>query len=157
MNADHFEALVIDEHFGELTPEVSALLHAYLAAHPEARAQAADIRATLSLAKQTLEQHPELARVTAAEAGLRAPLVQAAPRQQWKPLAAAAALALLAAAGGFHYGSQRSSPPPVVAQEPAAPAQKSPWTRYRMVIDPQGQGMQVVRVDEPKQAREVYQ
>jgi len=160
MNSEHLEALVIDHHLGELTPEVSGLLEAYLAAQPAAAAEAAGIIATLSLARQTLEVHPELAKIKENDRLISSPHIVTVRPRKWPLLAAAAAIALLAAASGFFAGSQRmetGETATAATENKAATPASSPWARYRMVVDPRGQGMQVVRVDDPKRSGEVYQ
>jgi hypothetical protein len=155
MNTEQLESLVIDEHFGELAPEVSALLRAYIDLHPQARTAAEDILSALSITQRTLQQHPELARVP-----ISAPPVKTMPifaNKKWRPLAAAAALLFLGTLGALFFTAPTPETQSVVAEQSATAVKKSPWTRYRMVIHPTGEGMQVVRVDEPKAAQEVYQ
>jgi len=158
MNPEHLHALVIDRHFDELTPEVTALLDAYLATHPNAQHEADDIIASLALAGRTLELHPELARVTEPDAFMRPPTILGTARSKWAGLAIAASIALVAAMSGFYAGSQKREPTAAVNVPPSEIAKQSgPWARYRMVADPRGLGMQVVRVDKPEQKGEMFQ
>ena len=155
MKTEHLQALVIDRHFGELPAEVTALLDAYLAAHPDAAKEADAVLTSLGVTGQALARHPELVRLTEPETAARGPVL-AVPRQQhWARAAAVALLAGLAAMGGFYAGSSRNAVPGVAvspsSEKPAAMERKaSPWTRYRMTVDPQGNGMQIVRVDKPQ-------
>ena len=148
MNADSLQALIIDEHCGELPPEVADLLAAHLARDPEARAEAERLRQALGLTRQAVQQHPELVRG----------LVMEPPARRWRTrwpeswLARAALLALLGsltAAAGFLAGRMPVTLAKTVptADAPASPRQPGPWARYRMSFDPAGQGVQVVRVD----------
>lgn len=156
MNPQSLHALVIDRHFGELSPEAAELLDHHLAQHPEARAEAERILESLTVTGDVVLQHPELARVSPVRESKTAP--------SWRPALApwmmrAAALVLLvglAATLGFLAGrsgdSRRPQPPMLAAAAPSAltsPAKEGPWARYRMTFDPTGQGMQVVRVDAP--------
>jgi anti-sigma factor RsiW len=150
MKASSLHALVIDRHAGELTPEAAELLDLHLAQNAEARAEAERILASLAVTQDAVLRHPELARV------MPAPMekaVVAAPRRSFfKPwLARAAVMALLAAImgiAGFVAGRSESR---MVSNEdkPSAPVSRkeSPWARYRMSFDPDGEGVQVVRVD----------
>lgn len=160
MNPKHLEALVIDHHFGELTPEVSGLLEAYLSTHPAAAAEAADILAILSLTRQTLEVHPELAKMKESDRLISSPHLLQTRTRKWPLMAATAALALLAATGGYFAGNRSTGTSGAVTAvtevQNAVPTAR-PWTRYRMVIDPRGHGMQVVRVDDSKRSEEAYQ
>ena len=147
-------ALIVDQHAGELTPEVAELLAAYLEDHPEARAEAVRIREALALTGDAMNRHPELAQVGSVE-----PAKERPPRREPRPLpvwlAKAASIALLAAltgAGGYIAG-RRSSPAAfegtVRAEAGSRPPRKdSPWARYRFASD--GGGMQIVRVEAPK-------
>lgn len=150
MKTSSLHALVIDRHFGELTPEAVELLDLHLARHPEARAEAERILASLAVTQDAVLRHPELARV--APAPVEKAVVSAARRAFIMPwLARAAVMALLAAvtgAAGFYIGQSGSRTAAATVETPeAAPRKASPWARYRMSFDPAGEGMQVVRVD----------
>jgi anti-sigma factor RsiW len=147
-------ALIVDQHAGELTPEVAELLTAYLADHPDARAEAARIQQALSLTADAMNRHPELARVDSLEPANSRP-AGAKPRPFPAWLAKAASIALLAslAGAGGYFAGRRSSPPAIegtsTADASSRPSRKdSPWARYRFASD--GGGMQIVRVDAPK-------
>ena len=139
MNSDQLQALLIDDHLGELSPEVSALLAAYLEHHPQAREEAGNIKATLGLVRQTLHAHPKLARVSPKSITL------ARPRARFSQLAAAAAVILFASLGASYWMSQSSqdSQKPSIA---ANPGFKSPWTRYRLAADPKGNGLNITPI-----------
>lgn len=141
MKPESLHALLIDRHFGELSPEAAELLEHHLATHASARAEAERLLATLTTTQAAVLQHPELARVPAT------PPTRRALRPQWHHgLARAAAvlvLAGLAGAGGYLAG--RGDPPAPIAA--ATPRPGSPWAKYRMSFDPAGAGIQVVRVD----------
>lgn len=148
MKPESLHALIIDRHFGELSPEVTELLELHLASHADARAEAERILQSLNVTRDVVLRHPELARVTAVEKRV-APM----PRRAWVMpwLARAAAVLLLAAltgVGGFLAGrSESQTVTGSSAETKAAPRKESPWARYRMTFDPAGDGMQVVRVD----------
>lgn len=141
MKPESLHALLIDRHFGELSPEAAELLEHHLATHAPARAEAERLLATLTATQAAVLQHPELARVPAT------PPTRHALRPHWHHgLARAAAVLLLAglaAAGGYLAG--RGNPPAPLAA--ATPRTASPWAKYRMSFDPAGAGIQVLRVD----------
>lgn len=147
MKPESLHALIIDRHFGELSPEAMELLEHHLAADAHARAEAERISESLEATREAVLRHPELARVPVVPA---APpkIVNRTPMMPW--LARAAAVALLAGAAGFFAG--RSNPPTVATEIEKVPAasKASPWAKYRMTFDPAGEGMQVVRVDVDK-------
>lgn len=156
MPPSSLHALIIDRHFGELSPEAAELLELHLAGNADARAEAQRILRALAVTQKTIMQHPELARVASVEKAQEPPL---SPAKRLVPfltpwLARAAAVLLLAAltgAGGFLAGRSSTASSTTAAVEapvPSTPPRKeSPWARYRMAFDPAGQGMQVVRVD----------
>jgi hypothetical protein len=147
MKPESLHALIIDQHFGELTAEASELLELHLAQNADARAEVERILTSLSVTHDAVLRHPELARV------LHAPVqksVVRVPRRSLVPswLARAAAIALLAGAAGFFVGRSEPRMASGDVESPAqAPRQESPWAKYRMSFDPAGEGMQVVRVD----------
>lgn len=157
MKPESLHALVIDHHAGELSPEVVDLLEAHLAAHPPAREEADRILNALHITRRTVLQHPELARVLPP---VIAQTQAATPRQArpvWTKAAAMLTFSALTAAGGFYAGSARSAqdsrPSAMASTTPIKPRKDSPWARYRMALDPQSSGMQVVRVDVAEEAR----
>jgi hypothetical protein len=141
MKPESLHALLIDRHFGELSPEAAELLEHHLATHASARAEAERLLATLTATQAAVLLDPELVRVPAT-APARRPL-----QPRWNPwLARAAAVLLLAGlAGAGGYLAGRGNPPAPLAA--ATPRTASPWAKYRMSFDPAGAGIQVVRVD----------
>ncbi|MCX6855886.1 MAG: hypothetical protein NTV80_13385 [Verrucomicrobia bacterium] len=147
MKSESLHALIIDQHFGELSPEAAELLELHLASHAEARSAAMRIQQTLGVTRDVVLRHPELACVTSLEKRA-VPVRRSSTMIPW--LARAAAVLLLAAltgVGGFLVGRSESQ---TVTEKKAAPRKESPWARYRMTFDPAGDGMQVVRVDTAK-------
>ncbi len=152
MNPTSLQALIIDRHFGELSPEAAELLALHLTQNAEARAEAERVLQSLATTHRAVLQHPELVVGVPLEKTTSLP-PKVLPRTPW--LARAAALivfAMIAATAGFMAG--RSSPPPAVASQrsPTSPAtnssyRTSPWARYRLAFNPKDNGMQVVRVD----------
>lgn len=149
MKSSSLHALVIDRHFGELSPEAVELLELHLASHPAAQAEAARILESLAITSAAVLQHPELGH--AAPALPKLPVQ--APRKPvvaWRPWLARAAVVALACTLGFMLGradSRPAAPAQVASSAPVAPRKDSPWARYRMSFDPAGEGLQVVRVD----------
>jgi anti-sigma factor RsiW len=153
MNPTFLHALIIDRHFGELSPEATELLELHLAQNAEARAEAERVLQSLAVAREAVLQYPELSRVAPAER-TETPARRRLAGMPWLARAAAIVLlAALAAAGGFVAG--RSGPKiagsetasPEVNPPQTTPPKAGPWARYRMQFDPTGSGMQVVRVD----------
>ena len=148
MKPESLHALVIDQHSGELSPEMVELLEAYLATNPTAREEAARIVEVLRLTSEAVARHPECVRVFAPTE--IKPVREV--RHKWTPplwlkAAAVVAFSTLTAAGGFYLGSARPEDSVIASTTPVAPRKDSPWARYRMALDPLGGGMQVVRVD----------
>ncbi len=151
MKPESLHALIIDRHFGELSPEAAELLEHHLAANAAARAENDRILQSLDVARDAVLRYPELGSVP-----VEPPVV---PRLATKPsrmtwLARAAALAVLAGVGGFLAGRSNVANTAASAEKTPEPRRESPWAKYRMSFDPAGEGMQVVRVDtenlEPK-------
>jgi len=135
------QSLIIDRHFGELSPEDAKSLEARLAAEPGARAEAEMILATLATVRRTVLAHPELAQVTE-QAAERMPV---SVRGNWLALAAAAVfLVALGGSVGFWAGHVSQSTRTVQA---TVTIEKSPWTRYRIASKPGAAGFQVVRLE----------
>lgn len=156
MNRQSLQALIIDHHFGELSPEDAKSLEARLAVDTEAQAEARQIRATLATAHRTVLMHPELVRLS--EPAVERISVPANGNWSWLALAAAIVfLTVLSGSVGFWVGrscsttqatasSQDTSPIP----KAAAPVENSPWTRYRIASNPGGAGLQIVRLENHK-------
>ncbi len=155
MNAQSLHALIIDRHFGELTPEATELLAAHLAQNPAAQAEADRILRALSTTEQAVLEHPELVQMGHGERKQEI-AEPSAKKGSWSPawLARAAAIvALLGVSGatGFFAGrTQPVTPPsPTVAATnvvPRLPRSDSPWASYRLAHDPNGGGLRAVRV-----------
>lgn len=146
MKPESLHALIIDRHFGELSPEAEEMLDHHLSANAAARAEAERILDSLNVTRDAVLRHPELARVPVMpqSKALKSRRSSAMP---W--LARAAAMLLLAAVaggGGFVAGRSESSASNSLENN-VAPRKESPWARYRMSFDPAGDGLQVVRVD----------
>lgn len=149
MKPESLHALIIDRHFGELSPEAAELLEHHLAANAAARAEAERIHESLNITRDAVLRHAELAHVP-----VKAPVVpHVVKRPAFMPwLARAAAVVVLAAltgVGGFVMG-RADSRPQAVTENVSAPRRESPWAKYRMSFDPAGDGMQIVRVDMEK-------
>ena len=155
MNPQSLHALIIDRHFGELSPEATELLELHLAQHPEARREAERVLESLSVTRDAVLQHPELAQVPPVEKIILQP-VRRRNFTLW--MARAAAVILFAGlTGGSGFLAGRSGVPStaeartqVAAATPVTPRKNSPWARYRMAFDPGGNGMQIVHVETSK-------
>ena len=149
MKPESLHALIIDRHFGELSPEAAELLEHHLAVNAAARVEAERILQSLEFTRDAVLKHPELGRVPAEEAP-SLPRVMKAPLKLTS-LARAAVVALLAALTGITGFVAGRSESRAISEKSAAPAQsprkESPWARYRMHFDPAGEGIKVVRVD----------
>jgi hypothetical protein len=159
MNATSLHALVVDQHFGELTPEVAELLGEYLSENATARAEASRIREALTVTEETVRLHPEVAQLEVAESCLSA---RGKRDLSWLARAASiAALATLAGVGGFLAGQTHqpvSNAASNAAQDlPRPPRKDSPWARYRIASDFGSTGLQVVRVDAPNSVKGMLQ
>jgi hypothetical protein len=150
MNSNTLHALVIDRHFGELSPEAVELLNHYLDQHADARVETERLVRTLAVTGQTVMLHPELVvRATTPPPDMvKRPFVM----RPWLQRAAAAALLAASAAGGFMAGRSSSeavsaAKPPAPPSSPAGSATHAPWARYRMAFNSTTSAMQVVRVD----------
>ena len=161
MNAESLHALIIDRHFGELSPEVAELLASHLAQNPSAKAEADRILQALDATEQAMVQHADLAPVGALHDVKKATPAQTQTKRRWltaSTLAKAAVFAaLLAVSGGAGFFAGRSQPPGItsspssgpvnVAIAPSAtPRQNSPWANYKLAQNPDG-GLRVVRID----------
>lgn len=154
MNSMSLHALIVDQHFGELSPEVAELLENHLGQNAEARAEADRIKQTLAVTESVVLRHPELVGAVPVDPVER----QGLPRRRgfgasW--LAKAASIALLAglaSTAGFFLGRNQDPAPATttLATTDAVerpPRKDSPWARYRVAPERSGAGMQVVRVD----------
>lgn len=152
MNPQSLHALIIDRHFGELTPEVTELLELHLAQNAEARTEAERVLESLNVTREAVLQYPELAQVPPV-ARVLTPPAKRFNATLWLARAAAVILfAGLTGGSGFLAGRSGSPSTPEVKTQvatatPVTPRKNSPWARYRMAFDPGGNGMQVVRVE----------
>jgi hypothetical protein len=152
MNSTSLHALIVDQHFGELSPEVAELLEAHLAQNATSRAEADRIKQTLAITEHAVLRHPELARVGTADSVEKQRIsIRRLFGGGW--LAKAASIALLAAlagTAGFLFGKKQETVPSTTALAMAGATQRtprkdSPWARYRFA--PEQGSMQVVRVE----------
>jgi hypothetical protein len=155
MNAQSLHALIIDRHFGELSPEATELLAAHLAQNPAAQAEADRILGALAITEQTVLEHPELVQMGY---GDKKPIATApARRKEWFTPAvlakAAAAVVLLGVSGvaGFFAGRTQPLAPPTptvasVSVVPQTPRSDSPWASYRLAHDPDSGALRAIRV-----------
>ncbi len=114
MNPETLRRLLLDRAVGQLSDDAGALLDAYLARDPAARAELADLIAAVDAARRAVAEEP--VRVTAADVppfprrAVQAAVVRSArPRAagtagRWLALAAGVALAFLA---GHYYADRR--------------------------------------------------
>jgi anti-sigma factor RsiW len=155
MNAQSLHALIIDRHFGELSPEATELLAAHLAQNPEAQAEADRILGALAITEQTVLEHPELVQMGSGDKK-NVPAAQPVKKGWFTPavLAKAAAMVLLLGVSGvtgfFAGRTQPLAPPsPTVASAnvvPQTPRSDSPWASYRLAHDPNSGELRAVRV-----------
>ncbi|TSA35036.1 MAG: hypothetical protein D4R65_05125 [Verrucomicrobiaceae bacterium] len=135
------QSLIIDRHFGELSPEDATILEARLAAEPAAQAEAKKILATLATVRRTVLAHPELAQVTEQAVEIR----PSSAHGNWLALAAAAVF-LVALSGTVGFLAGQASPSAKSVQA-TVPVEKSPWTHYRIASNPGAAGFQIVRLE----------
>ena len=145
MNQETLRALVLDRELGELSPEASLLLDAYLSEHPEWENESRETAELLRLASATTRRFPER--------GHALPT----PVSFWhgtsnRVLAMAAAVVLFAGLSLFTAyqmgrgqsltakSSPTSSPPPQLAASSARDSM--PWARYE--LQPTHRGYTVV-------------
>lgn len=62
MSPESFDVLITDRELGELPPETLELLEAYLALHPKAEAEGADVMETIAVARRAVVMPPEIPR-----------------------------------------------------------------------------------------------
>jgi len=154
MNSTSLHALIVDQHLGELPPEVVELLENHLSENPGARAEADRIRQTLAVTERAVSQHPDLAPVGPIdrEDPHQIPIVRSQPMSWLAKAASIALLAALASTAGFLLGKKQEATPGAatlaIANRTERPPRKdSPWARYRVAPEGAGAGMRVVRVD----------
>ena len=136
MNPKSIEALVIDDHLGELSPEASELLQNYLATHPEDMLLANKVLNTIQIAQQAVNN-------------TSGPVPAAPPRRTipiWVAKVAAVVLVTALGTGAGFIAGRSQSPSPVVASAPQKWRTDSPWARYRITTDPTHGKLSLVRI-----------
>lgn len=151
MNAKHLESLIIDQALDELPEDVSSLLDAYLASHPDSRAEAEDIRDAMGLAHRTLQDHPELVHNRESDdLPANSQVIHIFTQITHSRLAQAALLILTAGILGFAIGYQGPSDPETslttvdTAELTEPPSAQIPWARYRIAENSLGSGLSAV-------------
>lgn len=151
MKLESLQALIIDQHAGELLPEVEELLEAHLATKPALQVEVERIRLALEITSQTVIRHPELVRFAEREPAVEPLRKRPTYIPQFLKVAAVLMFASVTATTGFYLGRNRSvqiaSDSTTEKREVPTPRKDSPWARYKMAIDPKVGGIQVVRVD----------
>lgn len=145
MKPETLDALLVDRELGELPPDVTELLDAYLELAPEARREAIVMAQTVRTTREAVQHFPELAQGTEVQHPSNI-----APMVSWLApwLARAAALAAVAGLGawlGYRAGSgsvpadrARSAENPEVkmlASRQAGTGSKDLWARYEIAYD----------------------
>jgi hypothetical protein len=122
MDAEKLNALLIDHALGETTPDVAALVEAYIEKDPAARATLEEWRATAGLAKRALRENPVILPAFPREA-----LERSQTMRQWRTRILWGAGMAACLAVGFMIGTRWDEPATQVAQEPnAIPSPTSP-------------------------------
>ena len=151
MKIESLQALIIDQHAGELSPEVEELLEAHLATKPALQVEVERIRLALKITSQTVIRHPELVRFSEREPAVEPLRKRPTYFPQFLKVAAVLMFASVTATTGFYLGRNRSvqiaSDSTTEKREVPTPRKDSPWARYKMAIDPKVGGIQVVRLD----------
>lgn len=151
MKLESLQALIIDQHAGELSLEVEELLEAHLATKPALQVEVERIRLALDITSQTVIRHPELVRLAEREPAVEPPRKRPTYFPQFLKVAAVLMFASVTATTGFYLGRNRSvqiaSDSTTEKLEVPTPRKDSPWARYKMAIDPKVGGIQVVRLD----------
>lgn len=146
MKIETLQALLVDRELGELPPEVTELLDAYLELTPAARQEREAMSSTVRAAREAVLRFPELARGTEAQ-----PAPRVVPLARWLApwlarAAVVAALAGLSAWVGYRAGvsSMTASSLRLADAGKAAPATapagagvKDLWARYDVAFDRQ--------------------
>ncbi|MAS93184.1 MAG: hypothetical protein CMO55_08305 [Verrucomicrobiales bacterium] len=134
MNPRSLEALLLDRSFGELSPEASELLDAYLALHPEAQTDAAKIEETIAITEAAVTIRPELFSEAQLSKGLDdSEKIVPFSFPVWMRAAAAVAILSLVGAFGYIAGSQSAPSGEMKSSTPlASTTTQSPWAQYRI-------------------------
>lgn len=141
MKPETLDALLVDRELGELPPDVTELLDAYLELAPAARREANVMTQTVRTTREAIRRFPELAQGTEVQHPLNV-----VPMVSW--LARAAALVAVAGLGawlGYRAGAgsipardARSAENPEVtmlASRQAGTGPKDLWVRYEVAYD----------------------
>ena len=145
MNQQTLRALLLDRELGELSPEASILLDAYLAEHPEWENESRDTAELLRLATATTRRFPERGHAGSSPVSFR-------PWTSHRILAVAASVVLFAGLSivtAYQIGRGQST----AAETPATPSPSPqiavssartslPWARYE--LQPTHRGYTVV-------------
>ena len=124
MNPETLRALLVDRELGELPADVTELLDAYVAAVPAAQAEADATTRTVSTARDTIRQYPDL--VPSAETETKV-----IPIFLWLVrVAAVVAVAAIAGWIGYRAGHAGKTSPPVVENRVHAV-----WAQYQVAYD----------------------
>ena len=145
MNQETLRNLVLDRELGELSPEASLLLDAYLAEHPEWKSESRQTADLLLLASESTRRFPERGHAVSA------------PASSWhgastRLMALAAAVVLFAGLSvvtayrvGRDHGiatERPASPSPAPRIASSSPRGSLPWARYE--LQPTHRGYTVV-------------
>lgn len=140
MNPKSLEALIVDRSFGELSPEATELLDAYLGANPQMQELVSGIEEALSVTEVAVSSRPEMFREDGfdrtddVDSGSK---LIAFPGSTWLKAAAAFALLAVAGAGGYFAGnrsavSELSSAPGPAPTSLLSSSTPGPWAQYRI-------------------------
>jgi anti-sigma factor RsiW len=125
MDAERMDALLMDHALGETTPDVAALVEAYVEKDAAARATLEEWRATAGLATRALQGKPVVL-----PAFPRAALVRSQTLRQWRSRilwgTGMAACLALGVAVGIRWNSQEQPPVVPLAQAPVVPLPPPP-------------------------------
>jgi hypothetical protein len=129
MKPETLQSLLMDREMSELSPEVTELLDAYLAANPSARREAEAVARTVQTTRETVRRFPELAardnRVVSFAAWFSPWLARAA--------------ALIVVAGAAAWLGYRAGRPPVAPVARTEHKQfEGLWTQYNVAYDARG-------------------
>lgn len=139
MKTTNFQALIIDHHFGELSPEVVELLEHYLAEHPHAREEADKILETLGVMKLAVS-----------------PVIQESmqsAKSHWsylKPFCLALAAAVAVLVSVMALWKPEATPPVARVAHVSTSSAPVAWTKYKLSLDPLAGGIEVLRVQDPR-------
>ena len=131
MNTETLRGLLVDRELGELPPDVTELLDAYVEVAPTARAEAEATARTVSTTRNAVRRYPDL--VPAAEA-------KVIPVFLWL-MRAAAAIVIAASMVWFVYRAGKTQPTVVENRVHGV------WAEYQVAYDSHRGGYVVTRQD----------